>query len=59
MVQIRLNSSLVEYPAMDQALENDNRSVESNSCEIILKASQKPAKSNILPENKNIQPPNG
>ena len=53
MMQMRLNSGLVKLDS-GQALEGDNRSAESSSRKTILKASQRLAKSDVLPGGKGV-----
>ena len=55
MMQTRSNSGPVEDLAMDQALRGDNKNAKSTFSRIILEAPQKLARSDALPESKNMQ----
>ena len=55
MVQTRSNSGLVEDPASNQALGDDNGSAKSSSRKTIPEAPQRPARDNVLPVGKDVR----
>ena len=50
---------MIEDPAIGQTSKDDKKSIKSSSHGTISEASQRPAKNDILPENKNVQLPSG
>ena len=57
MVQTRLNSGLIEDPALGQVLKGDNGSAEGSSRRTISKVLQRPTGGNALPVSEGMQLP--